>query len=71
MSKPMIADSKLEGILLPRCALCENVPEQGIRGGYLINKSFICSGCEKKIIDTEVGSPAYQSLLEMIKRIIR
>lgn len=67
----MIADSKVKGLLLPRCAICEEVPNEGIKGGYLINKSFVCSSCERRILDTEVGSPAYQEILELIKKIIR
>ncbi|NLB87645.1 MAG: hypothetical protein GX790_00210 [Syntrophomonadaceae bacterium] len=51
--------------------ICGKVPAQGIKGGYLINKNFICTNCEEKILATEVGSPAYQEILEVVKRIIR
>lgn len=71
MSEAMLADSKVKAILLPRCCICEEVPSDGIKGGYLINKFFVCTSCERKILDAEVGSPAYLEILELIKRIIR
>ncbi|HZK43107.1 MAG TPA: sigma factor G inhibitor Gin [Syntrophomonadaceae bacterium] len=71
MSKSLLTDTKEEAVLLPICAFCRNVPAKGIKGGYLINKSFICLDCEKKILDTTIGSPAYQEMLELIKGIIK
>lgn len=71
MSKAMLAETKVTAILLPRCSICEEVPSDGIKGGYLINKFFVCTNCERIILETEVGSPAYQEILESIKRIIR
>lgn len=71
MSKAVLAETKEKAVLLPRCAICEEVPFEGIKGGYLINKYFVCTKCEQKIINTEVGSTAYHEILELVKRIIR
>ncbi len=67
----MFAEEKAKGLLLPICAFCEKVPDKGIRGGYMLNKSFICNDCERKILHTEIGSRQYQEILQLIKKIIR
>lgn len=58
-----------KGALLPRCKLCEEVPADGIRGGYLISGMFICRACETMIIRLQVGSRDYDELLRRIKKL--
>lgn len=71
MAKAVLTDNKDLAPLLPVCALCEEVPARGIRGGYMLNKSFICNDCEKRILDTPIGTAQYQEILALIKRIIK
>lgn len=67
----ILAEKRPKALLLPICAICGEVPEQGIAGGYMLNKSFICNGCEERIINTEIGTRQYQEILKLIKKIIR
>jgi hypothetical protein len=57
------------GVLLPRCSLCGEVPEKGIRGGIKIRKSFICEKCESHIVALQTGCSEYQVVLEKLKKI--
>jgi len=63
------ADKK--GIILPRCGICNQVPEEGIRGGLIIKKAFICNKCQNKMINIDVGSPEYEVILNKIKKIFK
>ncbi|ADI00851.1 MAG TPA: hypothetical protein GXX39_06115 [Syntrophothermus lipocalidus] len=58
-----------KGQVLPRCKLCDEVPEEGLRGGYLINGIFICRGCEAVIMRLQVGTPDYEEMLNRIKKL--
>jgi hypothetical protein len=62
---------ELRGILLPRCHICNQVPERGIRGGIRVKKAFICSKCEQEMVFMKVGTRAYLKLIEKIKQIFR
>lgn len=57
------------GVLLPRCHLCGNVPEKGIRGGVKIKRVFICEQCEQQIVTLQIGTDNYQYLIEELKKI--
>lgn len=58
-----------KGELLPRCRLCEEVPLQGIRGGFLIGGMFICRKCEAMIIRLQVGTREYEDVLRKIRKL--
>jgi len=58
------------GVLLPRCYLCGEVPSQGIHGGVKIRKAFICCECEQDIVNMEVGSIYYQTVINKLKEIL-
>lgn len=62
---------RVKGQVLPRCVLCEEVPVNGIAGGYLINGMFLCETCESAIVELEVGSSRYKYYVERIKRLLR
>jgi hypothetical protein len=59
------------GVLLPRCSLCAEVPEQGIKGGIKLKKAFICNQCEEKISHAEMDSDYYEILIEKLKDILK
>lgn len=61
-------DNKVVNLLLPRCACCGEVPAKGIKGGYLLNKAFLCLDCEKDIVNLNIDSPAYANILAIIKK---
>jgi len=68
---PLVKPKAAGGILLPRCYVCNEVPAQGIHGGIRLNKSFICTGCEQRLILAEVGTAHYQKIIEKIKQILK
>ncbi|WP_062350044.1 sigma factor G inhibitor Gin [Bacillus kwashiorkori] len=47
------------------CIICEG--EKNI--GYHLYHSFICSDCEKAMINTDVSDPSYQYYLKQLKKI--
>jgi hypothetical protein len=57
------------GVILPRCHLCGEVPEKGLRGGIKIKKIFICERCETQIVSLQVGCSEYNYLLQELKKI--
>lgn len=59
------------GILLPRCCFCSQVPREGIHGGMIIRKAFICCACEQEIVNLDVGSNQYQMVVNKLKEIFR
>lgn len=61
---------RTRGVLLPCCAICQQVPETGIRGGVKVENIFICQKCEWDIVSSEAGSPEYENLLNQVKKII-
>lgn len=58
-----------EGQLLPRCSICNNVPEHGIADGLKLRHAFICKACEERIVLVDVGSMDYEFLMEKIKKL--
>jgi hypothetical protein len=70
-SVPTIIPEVTKAIILPRCQICNQVPKDGIRGGFKLKKAFICTQCEQEIVDVDVASAYYQILLEKIKRILK
>ncbi|HHW62197.1 MAG TPA: hypothetical protein GX404_09860 [Syntrophomonadaceae bacterium] len=56
--------------LLPRCAICEDVPVKGIAGGMKIRRAFICNQCEQKIVTMDVESQEYHAMVSTIKNIL-
>lgn len=70
VSVPII-ESQVQGVLLPRCIMCGEVPPGGIRGGIKLKKIFICTACEQQLIHSEVGSSKYQDFLQKIKQILK
>jgi len=58
------------GILLPQCYFCGEVPSQGIHGGVIIKKAFICSACEENIVNLKVGSTNYRAVVNKLKEIL-
>lgn len=37
--------------VLPVCYLCNKVPDEGIRSGFFLKRIFICSTCERELIN--------------------
>lgn len=62
---------KEKGLLLPRCSFCGQVPAEGIHGGLKLKGMFVCRECEGKILTMEVGTTAYEDLMETIKRLFK
>lgn len=59
-----------QGVLLPRCALCEQVPEGGIRCGVKVKKAFICDACQAELLVIDVGSQQYNRIVNKVRRIL-
>jgi len=57
-------------MLLPRCALCDQVPEGGIRSGVKVKNAFICDACQAELLIIDVGSQRYNSIVDKVKRIL-
>jgi hypothetical protein len=70
-SIPVVEHDVPRGVLLPRCIMCGQVPQGGIRGGIKVKKAFICTSCEQQLIYSDVGSIKYQIFLEKIKQILK
>lgn len=49
---------------MKQCKICEEWKEEGI---YLLI-SFICTSCEKEMLETEPGDEHYQYYVERLKR---
>lgn len=60
-------DTAGQGVLLPRCAICQQVPASGIAGGFKVRKTFICHHCEQEILHLDAGSPAYKEIVNRLK----
>lgn len=56
--------------ILPVCTICKEVPDKGIRDGIIIKRAFICSSCERKIVNLTVDSIEYENIVNKIKAII-
>ncbi|WP_054695263.1 sigma factor G inhibitor Gin [Syntrophomonas palmitatica] len=59
------------GMLVPRCAICEKVPQGGIREGIKIRRGFICTNCERMIIGVDAGSNEYNQILLKLRTLIK
>ncbi len=57
-------------LVLPRCWICDQVPSGGIRDGIRLKKAFICSGCERIIVQSDVASGQYQIFINRLKKIL-
>jgi len=53
--------------LLPKCILCNKVPENGIRDGFLLLNQFICSSCEDIILSLSYNDPIYNEMVQQLK----
>lgn len=60
-----------KGILLPRCAFCNQVPAEGIRGGIKLKRIFLCRQCEWSILTIQTGTADYQQLMNKVKKIFK
>lgn len=56
--------------LLPRCVLCDKVPEMGLNDGFLLSGQFICSKCEKIILSLDYDDPTYREVVEKLRKIM-
>ncbi len=69
--QPGSADIAMRSCLvLPRCSVCDQVPSGGIRDCIRLKKAFICSGCERLIVQSDVASGQYQKLINKLKKIL-
>lgn len=55
-------------LVLPRCSVCDQVPSGGIRDGIRLRKAFICSACERLIVQSDVASGQYRMLINKLKK---
>ena len=55
--------------LLPQCLICGQTPDQGIIGGVLIRKHFLCDACQERILETSIEEPFYQQMKEGLKEL--
>jgi hypothetical protein len=47
------------------CVICEQIKKEGIH----LYTTFICTDCEKDIIQTETDDPKYQFYLQQLKKL--
>ncbi|MDK2822287.1 MAG: Inhibitor of sigma-G Gin [Clostridia bacterium] len=59
-----------EDNLLPKCILCNQVPELGIRDGFLLIGQFVCSKCEQKLLTLSYNDPTYNIMVQKLREII-
>ena len=57
------------GKLLPICIICEQVPQDGIMGGVVINGNFICAKCEDELMSITTDDVKYKLFQEKLKKI--
>lgn len=53
--------------LFPVCAICERIPQRGIRGGIRLKKGFICCSCEVEIVGLSTEAYLYEQIKDRIK----
>ncbi len=68
-SQGMGMDDGHKGLLLPVCSLCNQVPNQGVRGVIRVGRAWICRNCEQEIMELEVGSPKYGVMMEKMRSV--
>jgi len=56
--------------LLPKCILCNQVPELGIKDGFFLLGQFVCSKCEEKILTLSYHDPTYNAMVQQLKDVI-
>lgn len=57
--------------ILPVCFLCHKVPKEGIRSGFFLKGLFICSHCERDLINSKPGdADEYFLTIAKLKKII-
>ena len=47
-----------------RCRICEKVKSEGLP----LHIGFICSECEREIVQTDTSEPVYQEFVEKLRR---
>jgi hypothetical protein len=57
------------GKLLPICIICEQVPQDGIVGGVVVNGNFICAKCEDELLSITTDDVKYRLFQEKLKKI--
>jgi hypothetical protein len=59
------------GKLLPICFLCNKVPSEGIRDGFFLKGIFICTTCEKELINSKPEEKEdYMLTIAKLRRIL-
>ena len=53
--------------VLPVCFLCGNVPKGGIKDGFFLKGIFICSDCERELINSRAGQKEEEYMLSIAK----
>lgn len=57
--------------VLPICFLCNMVPEEGIRSGFLLKGIFICSRCENELINSKPeNSEKYREAITKLRKVL-
>lgn len=57
--------------VVPVCALCKKIPEQGLRGGFFLKGIFICKSCENELItSTPENQSEYKGAIAKLKKIL-
>ncbi|HCF70376.1 MAG TPA: hypothetical protein DER33_02080 [Syntrophomonas sp.] len=55
--------------VVPRCSVCHQIPQAGIRGGLKLGKAFLCHECEAILMETPVGSAEYHRIMDGLRSI--
>ncbi|MHB1419971.1 MAG: sigma factor G inhibitor Gin [Bacillota bacterium] len=55
--------------LFPRCIVCCQTPNEGICGGFVISRRFLCYACEGKIVRMQAGDSSYSLVVDRLKGI--
>ena len=58
-----------EDNLLPKCIVCDDTPQGGIKEGILVSRRFICFTCERKIIKSTIDDHEYLYYKECLKKV--
>ncbi len=64
-------DNRENGVLLPQCVNCHEVPSAGISGGMKTRQGFLCKACLAERIPVGSGRDEYIDLLKKIKDLIK
>ena len=64
-------NSETERKVLPVCALCNMVPEDGFRSGFFLKGVFICSCCENDLISCKPeNSGEYKLAIAKLRKVL-